>query len=126
MVRSILMILGLLVAFLPYLGFPYEFDRWVWTFAGTAIVVILFFTQRSRVRREVTEQVETSPRSLHVERMEVEDRPRMHLERKTVVDSERRHEEPNTDTLVEKKVTVIRRRRQKTDTATPLQNERSE
>lgn len=119
------MLLGLLVAFLPYLGFPYEVDKWIWTFAGFAIVAILFFSKRSRVRREVHQLSEESeakeggkPRALHVERTEVEDRPRMHLERKTVVDTERRHEDDNTDTLVEKKMTVIRRRRQKPEGST--------
>ena len=123
MVRNIVMLLGLLVAFLPYLGFPYEVDKWIWTFAGFAIVAILFFSKRSRIRREVNQHTEESverengrPRALHVERTEVEDRPRMHLERKTVVDTERRHEEDNTDTLVEKKMTVVRRRRQKSET----------
>lgn len=119
------MLLGLLVAFLPYLGFPYEVDKWIWTFAGFAIVAILFFSKRSRVKREVHQHSEESeekeggrPRALHVERTEVEDRPRMHLERKTVVDTERRHEDDNTDTLVEKKMTVIRRRRPKPETST--------
>ena len=125
MVRNIVMLLGLLVAFLPYLGFPYEVDKWIWTFAGFAIVTILFFSKRSRTRREVhqhTEQSEESeggkPRALHIERTEVEDRPRMHLERKTIVDTERRHEDDNTDTLVEKKMTVVRRRRQKSEAST--------
>lgn len=120
MVRNVVMLLGLLVAFLPYLGFPYEIDKWIWTFTGFAIVAILFFSKRSRVRREVSQHSEESgerengrPHALHVERTEVEDRPRMHLERKTVVDTERRHEDDNTDTLVEKKITVVRRRRQK-------------
>lgn len=120
MVRNIVMTLGLIVALLPFLGLPYELSRWVWTFAGFAIVVILFFSKRSRVRREVNQHSEISgegdaPRALHVERMEIEDRPRMHLERKTVVDTMRRHEDANTDTLVEKKTTVVRRRRQKAD-----------
>lgn len=119
------MLLGLLVAFLPYLGFPYEVDKWIWTFAGFAVVAILFFSKRSRVRREVNQHTEESveteggrPRALHVERTEVEDRPRMHLERKTIVDTEHRHEDDNTDTMVEKKMTVVRRRRQKFETST--------
>ena len=122
MVRNVVMLLGLLVAFLPYLGFPYEVDKWIWTFAGFAIVTILFFSKRSRIRREVRQHTEESaereggrPRAQHVERTEVEDRPSMHLERKTIVDTERRHEDDNTDTLVEKKMTVVRRRRQKSE-----------
>ena len=122
MVRNVVMLLGLLVALLPNLGFPYEVDKWIWTFAGFAIVGILFFSKRGRIRREVNQHTEESaekdggrPRALHVERTEVEDRPRMHLERKTVVDTERRHEDDNTDTMVEKKITVVKRRRQKTE-----------
>ncbi len=123
MLRNILMLLGFLVVLLPYIGLPYEYDKWLDTFAGFAIIVIVYFSKRSRVRREVTQEFEETPRALHVERTEVEDRPRMHLERKTVVDTERRHEAPNTDTLIEKKVTVVRRRRQKAADATENQTE---
>lgn len=125
MVRNVVMLLGLLVAFLSYLGFPYDVDKWIWTFAGFAIVAILFFSKRSRVKLDINQHTEESveteggrPSTLYVERTEVEDRPRMHLERKTIVDTERRHEDDNTDTLVEKKMTVIRRRRQKPETST--------
>lgn len=84
------MFLGLLVAFLPYAGFPYDWNRFVWTTAGLLIFFLVFFS-RKRVAapsslREVF-HMQNGTRSLHVERREVEDRPEVHIETETTLDS---------------------------------------
>ena len=116
------MTLGLIVAILPFLGFPYEVDKWICTFAGFAIVAVLYFSKHGRIRREVNQHTEESvereggsPHALHTEHTEVEDHPRMHIEHKTIIDTLHRHDGGDTDTLVEKKMTVARRHKQKSE-----------
>ena len=90
MLRNILMFLGLLVAFLPYAGFPYDWNRFVWTTAGLLIFFLVFFSRKrvatSLPLREVF-HMQNGTRSLHVERREVEDRPEVHIETETTLDS---------------------------------------
>ena len=85
------MLLGLLVAFLPYAGFPYEWNRFVWTITGLLIFFFVFFSRRGRVVptsiKEALHQMEKGARALHVERREVEDRPEVHIEIETTLDS---------------------------------------
>jgi hypothetical protein len=112
--RNILILLGFLTALLPYLGFPYDINKWIWTLAGFIIVILLVVPfRRGRVHREESEYSDAAPRSLHVERREVDDREGMHIERETITDTERIPDAPNTDIVVEKQVTVMRRRKQK-------------
>jgi hypothetical protein len=126
MLRRILMILGFVVLLTPQVGLPESYDTVIYTFAGVLIVFLLFMS-RPRVHRETRavtaeQDIEISheqtpdpatPRALHVERTEVEERPNLHIERETIVDTENVNEDPNTDTTIEKKMTVIRRRRKK-------------
>jgi len=137
--RKILIFLGLLVALLPYLGFPYDYNKWIWTTAGFLIVFLLLLPRTPKIRRledrldEMSHLSRTShtdiveseaPRSLHVERRETEDRGGVHIERQTTVDTKRTEKTPSpaysdvTDTIVERKVSVVRRRK-KSDNGTP-------
>lgn len=112
--RNILIFLGLLTALLPYMGFPYDVNKWIWTLAGFTIVAILVVPlRRGRSHRTENEGSEALPRSLHIERREVDDRAGVHIERETITDTERIDDSPNTDIVVEKQVTVMRRRKQK-------------
>jgi hypothetical protein len=134
MLRKMLIALGLVVAVLPYLGFPEKWDAGISTIAGVIIVLLVLISRRrthGRFADESSTQSMTdfsagtlSPRALHVEHSEVEDRPSMHIERDTVVDTERKEESPDIETTIEKKVTVVRRRRKKPATTpedgTPL------
>lgn len=127
--RKILIFLGLLVALLPYLGFPYDYNKWVWTAAGFLIVFLVLLPRTPKIKRFEERLDEMSkfsrgddegrevPRSLHVERSETEDTGGVHIERQTIVD--RKHTEgppsgmggPVSDTLVERKISVVRRRK---------------
>lgn len=140
--RKILIFLGLLVALLPYLGFPYDYNKWIWTTAGFLIVFLLLLPRTPKIRKledrldEMSHLSRTppsgtdeseAPRSLHVERRETEDRGGVHIERQTTVDTKRTEKTPSpagsaysdvTDTIVERKVSVVRRRK-KSDNGTP-------
>jgi hypothetical protein len=111
--RNILIFLGLLTALLPYMGFPYDINKWVWTVVGFTIVLLLAVPLRRERIHARDGDVGSVPRSLHVERREVDDRAGMHIERETITDTERIDDSPNTDIVVEKQVTVMRRRKQK-------------
>lgn len=74
-----------------------------------------FLARRGKIHREAGIDAGESPRALHVERMEVEDRPLVHVERTTVMDTEHTSDIEDTETTVEKKVTVVRRRKKKTE-----------
>ena len=123
MLRNILMFLGLLVSFLPYLGFPYEWNRFVWTTAGLLIFFLVFFSRRGRVAPRSIQEVfhaENDTRSLHVERHEVKDRPLVHIERDITVDTTRENETDDIVTVTEKSVTVKRKSRKQQDEHMPM------
>lgn len=113
MLRNTLIVLGLLVALDPYLGFPASLDRFILTGLGLTIFFLLIFSRRPRTHKEVEETVEEGPRMLHVERTEVEDSPRMHIERETIEDTESVTAATGEETVVEKKTTVVRRKKRK-------------
>jgi hypothetical protein len=46
MARKIALILGLFVAFLPYLGFPEDLDTWLYTIAGLIIAFLAWSGKR--------------------------------------------------------------------------------
>jgi hypothetical protein len=52
MLRRILIILGALVALLPYLGLPRSWDNVLFTFAGLTIILLLVLGKRSSSSRE--------------------------------------------------------------------------
>ena len=115
MLRNIIITIGFLVALDPYLGFPESIDALILTTLGLALVFLTALSRRGRVhRREVIEDDEDeSPKILHVERTEVEDTPQVHIGRVTTVDKEITHEASGEDTEVEKKTTVVRKRKRK-------------
>ncbi len=121
--RNILIVLGLLTALLPYLGFPYDISKWIWTISGFMIVALLVVPFRGRKMHAQAKMgvggVEALPRSLHVERREVDDRAGMHIEREIITDTERIEDAPNADIVIEKQVTVSRRRKQKVSERIP-------
>lgn len=115
--RYILIVLGLITALLPYIGFPYDINKWIWTITGfTTVIFLIVPMRRSKMHYRGVEQetdVESTPRSLHVERREVNDRGGVHIEREIVTDTAETIDSSNTDITVEKQVTVTRRRKQK-------------
>lgn len=113
MLRKILIALGILVALVPYLGFPSAYDTVLLTGLGLSIVGLIVLGKRPRVRRDVRDETTELPRGLHVEHHEVEERPQMHVERDVVTDVERIDEDTEGETVVERQVSVVRRRRKK-------------
>ncbi len=111
MLRNILIVVGLLVALNPYLGFPQALDKFILTGLGLFIVFLIALTRRGRMHHEVHETKEVTPKMLHVERTEVEDSPRMHIERSTIEDTKSQDDGEGGETVVEKKVTTVRRRK---------------
>ena len=120
MLRRILIGLGLLVTLLPYLGFPTAMDTVISTTTGLLIVFLLAFGRKVKARHEVRENVTESPHHVHVERLEVDDASRVHIEKETIVDTEEIDESPNTETTIEKKTTVTRKRHRPVDTNVSL------
>lgn len=115
MLRNILIVIGLLVALDPYLGFPQSVDKFILTGLGLFVVFLIALTRRGRMHHEVHEVKEEGPKALHVERTEVEDSPRMHIERNTVEDTESLEDSEGGETVVEKKTIIVRRRKRNTD-----------
>ena len=120
MLRKILISLGLLVTLLPYLGFPAAVDTVISTASGLMIIFLLTFGRKIKPHHEVSENVTEAPHRLHVERLEVDDAPQMHIEKQTIVDTEEIEESPDTETTIEKKTTVIRKRRRPENGNAPL------
>ncbi len=116
MLRNTLIVIGLLVALLPYLGFPQEFDKFILTFLGLLLVFLLSFSRKHKAHKTAEEAVE-EPKVLHVERTEVEDSASMHIERTTVEDTKREYDSTGGETVVEEKISVVRRRKRRVDDA---------
>ena len=126
MLRKMIMTLGLLVAFLPYAGFPYEWNRFVWTTAGLLMFFLVFFS-RKRVAvpsslREVF-HMQNGTRSLHVERREVEDRPEVHIEREMTIDTTPENGIDELEMITEKSVTIKRKHRKHASDKSVLQEQ---
>ncbi len=114
MLRNLLMILGLLVSFLPYLGFPYEWNRFVWTTAGLLIFFMVFFSRRGAAVSSSLKDVfhmQNDTRSLHVERYTEKDRPLVYIEREVTVDTIPEHVTDELVMTTEKSVVVKRKSR---------------
>jgi hypothetical protein len=115
MLRNILIIIGLSVALDPYLGFPQSIDKFILTGLGLATVFLLTLSRRERQHKERAESTDVAPKILHVERTEVEDSPRMHIERTTTLDTREVEQSDGEQVMTEKKTTVVRRRKQKSE-----------
>jgi|GEM_PF-2780937 len=115
MLRNILIVIGLLVALNPYLGFPESIDKIILTVLGLLIVFLLTLSRRGRIHREVKETVNDNQNIHHIERMEIEDTPRTHVERNIIEDTESIADNEGRDIIVEKKTSVVRRRKVKTN-----------
>lgn len=114
MLRNILIAIGLLVAINPYLGFPQSVDKFILTGLGFLMVFLLVLSRKGRIHREVKETVSDSLGMHHMERTEIEDTPRMHVERSMIEDTESIPDTDGEDIVVEKKTSVVRRRKIKT------------
>jgi hypothetical protein len=118
MLRNILMSVGFLVAVLPYVGLPYDVTKWIWTFAGLFLMVLIFFVQHPKRRESVVildePTIEETPRELDVVRHEDTLRPEMHVER-TIVVERTSMEDGDEVTTLETNVTKAKRKRRKTD-----------
>ena len=118
MLRNLLMLLGLLVAFLPYLGFPYEWNRFVWTTAGLLVFFMVFFSRRGvSVSSSIKEvfHMQNDTRSLHVERHTVKDGPLVPIEREVTVDTTAENETDELVMTTEKSVAIKRKSRKQQD-----------
>jgi hypothetical protein len=93
MLRNILMMLGFLIALLPYLGFPYDVDKWIWTLSGLLIVFLVFFSERGRlpssasVERRDTDLQKMPPQRLEVDHRDVASSPEVSIEQVSVSES---------------------------------------
>lgn len=114
MLRNILIAIGLLVAINPYLGFPQSVDKFILTGLGLSMVFLLVLSRKGRMHREVKEMVSENLGIHHVERTEIEDTPRMHVERSVIEDTQSIPDMNGEDVVVEKKTSVVRRRKIKT------------
>ena len=139
MLRNIIITIGFLVALDPYLGFPDYIDTFILTGLGMSLIFVVVLSRRVKVSkhdaptniddyREDSEspELQESPKILHVERTEVEDTPQVHIERITTVDKEITQDSFGEDTEVEKKTTVVRKRKQKMTTKSADLEELSE
>jgi len=113
MLRNIIIFIGLLVALNPYLGFPDSIDKFILTTLGLLLVFLVALSRRPKSHHDAPVESEDNPVILHVERTEVEDTPQLHIERTTTVDREMTHDTQGENVEVEKKTTVVRRRKQK-------------
>ncbi len=126
MLRNIIITIGFLVALDPYLGFPDYIDTFILTGLGMSLVFLVALSRRVKIHHQDTrvhsdDQGESqeilvadeSPKILHVERTEVEDTPQVHIERVTTVDKEISQDAFGEDMEVEKKTTVVRKRKRK-------------
>ena len=113
MLRNLLIVIGLLVAINPYLGFPQTFDKFILTGLGLFIVFLLAFSRRGRMSSDTRGHSDEAPKVLHVERTEVEDSPQVHIERNITLDTERSHNREGDEVFTEKQVTVVRRKKRK-------------
>jgi hypothetical protein len=112
MLRNILIVIGLLVALDPYLGFPQSVDKFILTGLGLSIVFLLTLARRGKFHHDRPAS-DVAPKILHVERTEVEDSPKMHIERTTTLDTEEVESQDGEKVMTEKKTTVVRRRKQR-------------
>jgi hypothetical protein len=122
MLRNVIISIGLIVALVPYLGFPQSVDTVILTTLGLTLVVFTLLARRKLKRprseeravaseTEVTEH--TAPKVLHVERTEITDTPTVHIERVTTVDQATETAFSGEETIVEAKTTVVKRRKRK-------------
>ena len=114
MLRNILIAIGLLVAINPYLGFPQSVDKFILTGLGLLMVFLLVLSRKGRMHREVKETITDNLGIHHIERTEIEDTPLMHVERSVIEDTESIPNTNGEDIVVEKKTSVVRRRKIKT------------
>jgi hypothetical protein len=113
------MILGFVVAILPYVGIPYDVTKWMWTGIGLMIMFLLFFSQRGKLHyipydlEEDEPQIKKeSPREISVTHDVREERPEVHVEKTVVVETLATPFEQKT-TTEEVKVTTVKKRKQK-------------
>ena len=104
--RKILIVLGFLVAVVPYLGFPLWFKNLLLTLVGLTIVFFLTLFQKIRTRRETAEEKNEAL----VQRAEMRVEKEITFDRLSAGTLETKHieESPDTDTTVEEKVNVVR------------------
>ena len=121
MLRNILIVIGLLVAINPYLGFPQVLDKFILTGLGLFIVFLLALSRRSRITEDTRVNADEAPKVLHVERTEVEDSPQVHIERNITLDTERSHNRQGDEVFTEKQVTVVRRKKIKPSAEVQIQ-----
>lgn len=131
--RKILIGLGLLIVFLPYIGFPQTFDTIVSTAAGLIIVLLLSFSHRggklahfsSSENVDASPAITEDPREVHIERVEVSRTSEVRVApvgtgygegRKMIPGPERATPVVGTETVIDKKVMVVRRRQKKAET----------
>ncbi len=116
MLRNVIIAIGLIVALVPYLGFPQSIDTIILTTLGLTLVVLTLLARRKLKRRRWDDRVEesdTAPKVLHVERTEVTDTPTVHIERVVTVDQATEVAQSGEETIVEEKKTVVKRRKRK-------------
>lgn len=113
MLRHVLISLGLLVAVLPYLGFPYDVNKWVWTLTGLLIVFLLYFSQKGKfsygpyTNDEYKKDESETPRELGVVHHKKSHHQEMHIESPLIMETP-----------------LIEVKEEKKETLTPISSER--
>ena len=113
MLRKVLMSLGFLVAILPYLGFPYDVNKWIWTLSGLLIIFLLYFSQKGRFSYVTPMESgewkgeDEAPRELDVVRHKKTHHPEMHIESPLIIETP-----------------LIEVKEEKKETFTPISSER--
>lgn len=115
MLRKILIVIGFAILIDPYLGFPAEIDKFILSGLGLLVILLLTVSKRGRIHHD-------QPKVLHVERTLVEDSPEVHIERNIVEDTEEIAGSFGDETTIEKKVSVTRRRKKRSDEGETLQD----
>lgn len=113
MLRKLLIGIGFVIIFLPHLGLPHTWQAVISTCTGLVMIGMLFLSRRPKITHEMSEHPDGTPRTLHVERTEVEERPEVRIERETIVDTEESKDQSDTETTIEKQTTIVRRRKKR-------------
>ena len=108
------MILGFVVAILPYLGFPYDINKWIWTVAGLLIMFLLYFSQKGKynyVSDPLAEEWDRESRDLIVKRHEEEIHPNVIIEE--VVVEESPYLSPEEESVIRETKITLRKHKKK-------------
>lgn len=122
--RNILIVLGFVVVLIPHLGFPQTWDTVFFTVIGLAIMFLVFMSRPAdqqkekeapiasdKHRMETMEVVDRMPQTLDVDHIETAEEANVRIERETILDAGYSVPPLVTETTIEQRVLVTKKRR---------------